>query len=87
MTGSTTPADAVHASDEMEGYLVIIEKGEESFGAYAPDLPGCAAVGDTEEEVRQLIREAIPFHLEGMREAGEPIPPPTSGAMRVPVAA
>ena len=55
-------------------FAVIIEKGENSFGAYVPDLPGCIAVGETEAEVRDLIAEAIEFHLEGMRENGEPLP-------------
>ena len=55
-------------------YIVIIEEGPTSFGAYAPDLPGCVAVGDTREEVSNLIREAIVLHLEGLREDGAPIP-------------
>lgn len=59
-------------------YAVIIEKGEDSYGAYVPDLPGCVAVGRSEEEVRKLIAEAIEFHLEGMREAGEAVPEPNS---------
>jgi predicted RNase H-like HicB family nuclease len=59
-------------------YVVIIEKGEKSYGAYVPDLPGCVAVGDTREEAMQLIREAIEFHLEGLREDGLPVPPPSS---------
>ncbi|HLT46016.1 MAG TPA: type II toxin-antitoxin system HicB family antitoxin [Rubricoccaceae bacterium] len=59
-------------------YAVVIERGATSFGAYVPDLPGCVAVGETEEEVRALIREAIAFHLEGMREDGEPIPAPSA---------
>lgn len=59
-------------------YLVVIEKGPSSFGAYVPDLPGCVAVGDTEQEVKQLIREAIELHLEDMRSRGEPIPSPSS---------
>ena len=67
-------------------YVVIIEKGERSYGAYVPDLPGCVAVGESVEEVRQLISEAIPLHLELMREHGEPIPPPTSVAELVRVA-
>jgi predicted RNase H-like HicB family nuclease len=66
-------------------YAVVIEKGESSFGAYVPDLPGCVAVGETEEEVRQLIAEAIAFHLEGMREDGEPIPEPHSSVAYVDV--
>jgi predicted RNase H-like HicB family nuclease len=67
-------------------YVVIFEKGERSYGAYVPDLPGCVAAGDTLDEVRQLIREAIPLHLELMREHGEPIPAPSSVADTVRVA-
>ncbi|HEX8491201.1 MAG TPA: type II toxin-antitoxin system HicB family antitoxin [Pyrinomonadaceae bacterium] len=59
-------------------YAVIIEEGENSFGAYVPDLPGCVAVGETREEVLKLIEEAIDFHLESLREDGEPIPKPSS---------
>ena len=59
-------------------YAVIIEKSDTGFGAFVPDLPGCVAVGETEDEVRQLIREAVEFHLDGIREDGEPIPPPTA---------
>ena len=59
-------------------YAIVIEQGDGSFGAYVPDLPGCVAVGETEAEARQLIVEAIEFHLEGMRESGETIPPPHS---------
>ena len=55
-------------------YAVIIEEGATSFGAYVPDLPGCVAVGESKEEVLQLIQEAIEFHLEGLREEGQPIP-------------
>ena len=57
-------------------YAVVIEKGETSFGAYVPDLPGCVAVGETIEEVEQLIREAISFHLEGLRGEQLPMPEP-----------
>jgi predicted RNase H-like HicB family nuclease len=59
-------------------YVVIIEKGESSYGAYVPDLPGCVAVGETRDEAMRLIREAIEFHLEGLREDGQQIPPPSS---------
>jgi predicted RNase H-like HicB family nuclease len=59
-------------------YAVIIEHGDSSFGAYVPDLPGCVAVGESEEEVRRLIAEAIDFHIEGLIEDGEPIPHPHS---------
>jgi predicted RNase H-like HicB family nuclease len=59
-------------------YLVIVEKGPNSFGAYVPDLPGCIATAESREEVLQLIREAIEFHIEGLREDGHPIPQPSS---------
>ena len=59
-------------------YAVVIEQGQGSFGAYVPDLPGCVAVGETEAETRDLIREAIEFHLEGMREDGEQVPSPSA---------
>lgn len=62
----------------MKRYAVVIEHGPTSYGAYVPDLPGCVAVGETVEEVTELIREAIEFHVEGLRDAGEPIPEPTS---------
>lgn len=61
-------------------YAVIFEKGDTSYGAYVPDLPGCVAVGDSLEDVKRLIREAIAFHLEGLREEGMPIPEPTTVA-------
>jgi len=59
-------------------YLVVIERGPTSFGAYVPDLPGCVAVGETEQEVKQLIQEAIEFHLEDLAESGVQIPPAMS---------
>ena len=59
-------------------YMVVIEKAESSWGAHVPDLPGCVAVGETREEAVRLIREAIDFHIEGLREEGEPVPHPTS---------
>jgi predicted RNase H-like HicB family nuclease len=59
-------------------YAVVIEKGETSYGAYVPDLPGCIAVGESLEETKQLIQEAIAFHLEGLQEDGSPIPEPVS---------
>ncbi|MEL4898143.1 type II toxin-antitoxin system HicB family antitoxin [Crocosphaera sp. Alani8] len=55
-------------------YAIIIEKGNNSYGAYVPDLPGCVAVAETLEEVKQLISEAIIFHLEGLKEEGINIP-------------
>jgi predicted RNase H-like HicB family nuclease len=54
--------------------LVIIEKGENSYGAYSPDVPGCVAVGDTREEVEQIMRDALLAHLELMREENLPLP-------------
>jgi predicted RNase H-like HicB family nuclease len=62
----------------MSRYAVIIEKGPAGYGAYVPDLPGCVAVAATEAEVRRLIEEAIDFHIEGLRLAGEAVPEPNS---------
>jgi predicted RNase H-like HicB family nuclease len=59
-------------------YLVVIEKGPTSFGAYVPDLPGCVAVAKTRREVKRLIREAIQLHVADMRERGDSIPKPTA---------
>ncbi len=59
-------------------YAIVIEKAESNYSAYVPDLPGCVATGGTIEEVESQIREAIEFHLEGLREYGTPIPPPAS---------
>ena len=59
-------------------YMVVIERGETSWGAHVPDLPGCIAVGETRDEVLQLIREAIDFHIAGLRQDGLPVPSPTS---------
>lgn len=59
-------------------YLVVVEKGPTSYGAHVPDLPGCIAAGETKEEVLTLIREAIEFHLEGLKQDGQPIPVPAS---------
>lgn len=59
-------------------YAIVIEKAEMNYSAYVPDLPGCIATGTTIKEVESEIREAIKFHLDGMREDGELIPSPTS---------
>ena len=59
-------------------FAVVIEKGASSFGAYVPDLPGCVAVGETREEALRLIREAIEFHLEGIKQECEAVPEPHS---------
>ena len=66
-------------------YTVVIEKGPTTFGASVPDLPGCVAVGDTPDEVARLIREAIDFHIEGMREDGLPVPKPSARGAEVAV--
>jgi predicted RNase H-like HicB family nuclease len=68
-------------------YAVVIEQGETSFGAHVPDLPGCVAVAETRDEVLKLIEEAIEFHIEGLREDGLPIPPPSSSVEFVEVRA
>ena len=59
-------------------YLAVIERGPTSYGASVPDLPGYVAVGETLDEVLQLIQEAIRFHLEGLKEKGLPMPPPST---------
>jgi predicted RNase H-like HicB family nuclease len=68
-------------------YAIVIEEGDNNYSAYVPDLPGCVSTGDTLEEVKAEIAEAIAFHLEGLRKDGEPIPPPTSRADYVDIAA
>ena len=68
-------------------YTVVIEKGPNNYSAYVLDLPGCVAVGDTPEEIREQIREAIDFHLVGLREEGIPIPEPQAVAEKVTVPA
>ncbi len=68
-------------------YLVIIEQAENNFAAYSPDLAGCVATGKTVEEIEQNMREAIEFHLEGMRLHGESIPEPSTLSLYVDVAA
>lgn len=66
-------------------YAVVIEKSETGYGAYVPDLPGCIATGETIQETEALIREAIEFHLEGMREDGIAAPVPVAVAEYVDV--
>ena len=67
-------------------YTVIYEKGETSWGAYVPDLPGVMAAGESLEEVELLIREAVEFHIEGLRAEGLALPAPASSAGMVEVA-
>ena len=64
--------------EEYMRYMVVIEKGESSYGAHVPDLPGCIAAGETRDEVIRLIKEAIELHIEALQESGEQIPPPSS---------
>jgi predicted RNase H-like HicB family nuclease len=66
-------------------YLIVIEPTSTGFSAYSPDLPGCASTGVTGEECEQNMHEAIEFHLDGLREEGEPIPQPGSSAAFVEV--
>ena len=68
-------------------YAVVIEKAEGNFSAYVPDLPGCVATGATVEEIENEIRDAITFHLEGLREDGLPVPAPTSTVEYIELAA
>ena len=68
-------------------YLIILEKTSTGYSAYSPDLPGCISAGDTAKETEANMREAIEFHIEGMREEGLTIPVPQSRASYIEVAA
>ena len=68
-------------------YVVVIEQEGDAWGAYVPDLPGCLAAGRSRDEVEKLIAEAIPLHIQSLREHGEPVPHPTAmGSTKVRVA-
>jgi predicted RNase H-like HicB family nuclease len=67
-------------------YLVVLEQTETGYSAYSPDLPGCVSTGGSREECEANMREAIDFHVEGLRLQGEPVPPPTTSAAFVEVA-
>jgi predicted RNase H-like HicB family nuclease len=71
----------------MSRYLIVIEPTETGFSAFSPDLPGCVSTGETRTAVEQHMREAIEFHLDGLRKDGAPIPPPSTTATYVEVAA
>ncbi len=71
----------------MMRYMVVVERGQTSWGAHVPDLPGCIAVGETRAEAMQLIREAIEFHIESLREDGLAVPSPSSEGEFVEVSA
>ena len=62
----------------MMRYMVVIERGDTSWGAHVPDLPGCIAVGETRAEVLRLIREVIELHIDGLRQDGLSVPAPSS---------
>jgi predicted RNase H-like HicB family nuclease len=64
----------------MSRYLIVIEKTATGFSAYSPDLPGCVATGETQAQVESEMRDAMEFHIEGLRRAGEPVPEPQSHA-------
>ena len=70
----------------MRDYLVIYERAEGNWAAYAPDVPGCIATGTSRAEVERTFREALAFHFEGLRQEGLPIPEPSTEAGRVAVA-
>jgi len=70
----------------MKEYTVIFEAGKQNWSAYVPDLPGCIATGKTRQKVEQQIREAIEFHIEGLKARGEPVPEPSIQAGLVSVA-
>ena len=59
-------------------YAIVIERAKNNYSAYVPDLPGCVATGATVEETETQIREAIEFHIAGLREDGDPVPEPSS---------
>lgn len=71
----------------MKEYAVIFEKTGTGWSAYVPDLPGLAAAGGSFEETQQLIREGIEFHIEGLREDGQPVPEPTTRAVEIAIPA
>lgn len=71
----------------MREYTVIYESGERNWSAYVPDLPGCIATGTSRQDVEQMIREAIEFHIEGLRSHGEDVPEPNVEAGTVSVLA
>ena len=71
----------------MKEYLAVFERGAQNWSAYVPDLPGCVAAGKTQEETERLIREAILFHIESMRADGDPVPEPSTEAIKLAIPA
>jgi predicted RNase H-like HicB family nuclease len=72
---------------EMSRYLIVIEETPTGFSAYSPDVAGCVATGATRPEVERNMHDALEFHLDGLREDGQPVPPPSTSAAYVEVAA
>lgn len=68
-------------------YLIVIEKSKTGYSAYSPDLPGCVSTGSTIEETEQNMREAIAFHIDGLKEEGYEIPKPTSRSSYIEITA
>ena len=64
-------------------YTLILEKGESSFGAFVPDLPGCIAVGEDKEQTLRLLKEAVAFHIEGLLAEGLPVPKPQCDVVQI----
>jgi predicted RNase H-like HicB family nuclease len=71
----------------MNRYLIIIEETSTGYSAYSPDLPGCVATGATRAEVEREMRDAVEFHIDGLRSAGEAVPEPRSQAAYCDIAA
>jgi predicted RNase H-like HicB family nuclease len=71
----------------VKKYLIVIEQTESVYSAYSPDLPGCVSTGASRTEVERNMREAIAFHLEGLREEGQPVPEPHTHSAYVELAA
>jgi len=71
----------------MKKYLIIVEETSTGYSAYSPDLPGCGSTGSTRDEVEKNIREAIEFHIDGLKQEGFPVPEPNSYSSYIDVAA
>jgi predicted RNase H-like HicB family nuclease len=71
----------------MKRFLIVIEKTETGYSSYSPDLPGCVSTGKTREEIERNMREAIEFHVEGLREEGYPVPDPQTSSSYVELSA
>jgi predicted RNase H-like HicB family nuclease len=74
--GNSEQHPEANGIEEMKRYLIVIEQTDSGYSSYSPDLPGCVSTGKTREEAEKNMREAIEFHLDGLREEGYPIPEP-----------